>query len=223
MSLVFAEKTETMRMAVAGCDSNTRRGVEQLLNGADFIEVVASVADACEAQSLIENESVDLLLVLAAGMPAADLDQECRRIGKMAVPPKIVVMGELDFIQTEALVFAGVSAFLKNGLVGEDLPAALRLIHRGGSLLLSDAARDTLLARGGSSFSSKNRSKIDTLNTRERTVAQGIAEGRTNGQLAGSMHLSEATVKLLVSNVMNKLGVSNRVQIAVLVTKALAA
>lgn len=34
------------------------------------------------------------------------------------------------------------------------------------------------------------------------------------------MHMSEATVKLLVSNVMNKLGASNRVQIAVVVTKA---
>jgi len=51
-------------------------------------------------------------------------------------------------------------------------------------------------------------------------VAEGVAEGKTNLELAADMHVSEATVKLLVSNVMNKLGVDNRVQVAVIATKA---
>ncbi|MEV8144281.1 LuxR C-terminal-related transcriptional regulator [Specibacter sp. NPDC078709] len=56
--------------------------------------------------------------------------------------------------------------------------------------------------------------------SRERVVAQGVAEGMTNGELASSMHMSEATVKLLVSNIMTKVGASKRVQIAVAVAKA---
>lgn len=219
MSIMWAEKTETMRMAVAGCDYITSLGLKQLLNSVDFIEVLALEPDTRQSLALIDNKSIDLLLVLTAGMETADLAQHFRRINRMASPPKIVVLGEMDFDQAEILVFAGVSAFLKNGLIGEDLPAALRMVHRGGSLMLSDVARQSLLARG-SSFDSDIRSRFDTLNTRERTLAKGVAEGMTNVQLASSMRMSEATVKLVISNIMNKLGVSNRVQIAVFATKA---
>lgn len=64
------------------------------------------------------------------------------------------------------------------------------------------------------------RARFDSRNAREIVVAQGVTEDSRNVQLASSMHMSEATVKLIVSNIMTKLGASKRVQIAVAVTKA---
>lgn len=217
MNAGIAEKTVTLRMAVVGCDYITGLGLTQLLVQAEFIDVRARVSNSSEMLAVMSTEAVDLVLVDAT-IQGENLALTCRSLIETDNPPIVVVMGEVPFDVAEALVFAGVTAFLHPGLIAEDLPVALRMIQRGGAILLSDVAREALMARGAS-LDVHRRSSYDTLNTRERVLAQGVAEGKTNMQLAAEMHLSEATVKLLVSNVMGKLGVANRVQIAVIVTE----
>lgn len=212
------EKTRTLRMALVGCDYITGLGLSQLLRGADFIDVAGFGADAEEVLQLMAAGPVDMVLI-DASMQAAELAQTCRSLNQLPVPPTVVVMGDVPFDLAESLVFSGVCAFLNQGLLAEDLPVGLRMIHRGGALLVNRSARETLMKRSRS-FDASQRTRFESLNPRERIIAQGVAEGSTNVQLAGSMHMSEATVKLIVSNIMTKLGVSNRVQIAVAVTKA---
>ncbi|AIY00780.1 hypothetical protein ART_1181 [Arthrobacter sp. PAMC 25486] len=217
MNAGIAEETVTLRMAVVGCDYITGLGLTQLLVQAEFIDVRARVSNSSEMLAVMSTEAVDLVLVDAT-IQGENLALTCRSLIETDNPPIVVVMGEVPFDVAEDLVFAGVTAFLHPGLIAEDLPVALRMIQRGGAILLSDVAREALMARGAS-LDVHRRSSYDTLNTRERVLAQGVAEGKTNMQLAAEMHLSEATVKLLVSNVMGKLGVANRVQIAVIVTE----
>lgn len=218
MSLYVVEETTTLRMAVVGCDYIRNLGLAQLLNHVDFIDVLGTVPDVNALTDLVETAPVDLIL-MDAGITSGDLQQMCRALRNANGTPTVVVMGDLPFEVAESLIFVGVSAILHHGLIAEDLPVVLRMIHRGGALMVSDCAREALLERS-SSFDINNRLRLDTLNIRERAVAQGVAEGMSNGQLATAMHVSEATVKLLVSTVMNKLGASNRVQIAVIATKA---
>lgn len=212
------EKTTTLRMALVGCDYITGLGLSQLLRGADFIDVAGFATGAEEVLELMGAGLIDMVL-LDASMEAAELAQTCSSLNQVPVPPTVVVMGDVPFDLAESLVFSGVRAILHPGLLAEDLPVALRMIHRGGALLINSDARETLMNRSRS-FDAHQRTRFECLNPRERVVAQGVAEGSTNAQLAGSMHMSEATVKLIVSNIMSKLGVSNRVQIAVAVTKA---
>lgn len=216
--MILTESVTTLRLVVAGCDYITTLGLEQLLSREESIEVVGAVDGSQDVLALMAVEQVDLVLV-DAGIAGEMLVQTCRTLTGMESPPAVVVMGNVPFHEAEKLVFEGVSAILHHGLVGEDLPVALRLIHKGGALLLSDAAREALLARESPS-SPELRIRFNNLKKRERVVAEGIAEGMTNRELAASMHMSEATVKLLVSQLMNKLGVGNRVQIAVAVTRA---
>ncbi|MBP2414110.1 DNA-binding NarL/FixJ family response regulator [Arthrobacter stackebrandtii] len=218
MNAGIAEKTGNLRMAVVGSDYITGLGLTQLLDQAPFITNVGSVATAGQVLAMADEWPVDLVLVDAA-IQGQDLAAACRSLIESENPPTVVVMGEVPFNVAESLVLCGVTAFLNPGLVAEDLPVALRLIQRGGAILLSDAAREALVARGRS-FDTAHRSRYETLNAREKVVAEGVAEGKTNLELAADMHVSEATVKLLVSNVMNKLGVCNRVQVAVIATKA---
>lgn len=218
MSLFITEGVTTLRMAVVGCDYITSLGLEQLLNGADFIDVVGAVPRAQDVVALMQHEQVDLVLIDAA-MGGESLTMTCRTFGDLENSPTLVVMGDLEPHEVEALVVEGVSAILHQGVVAQDLPVALRMIHAGGALLLSVSAREKMLARARI-VCPKQRLSYSNLNNRERTVAEGIAEGMTNSELATSMNMSEATVKLVVSHVMNKLGVGNRVQIAVAVTKA---
>jgi DNA-binding NarL/FixJ family response regulator len=60
------------------------------------------------------------------------------------------------------------------------------------------------------------RSALATLSGRERDVVLGIAQGRSNAELAAALHISVATVKAHVSNILSKLGLDNRTQIALL-------
>ncbi len=218
LNAAIAEKTGNLRMAVVGSDYITGLGLTQLLDQAPFITKVGSVDTAGQVLALAAEGPVDLVLVDAA-IQGEDLTETCRMLLESEHPPTVVVMGEVPLNVAESLVLCGVTAFLHPGLVAEDLPVALRLIQRGGAILLNDAARDALIARNRS-FDDGHRSSYATLNTREKVVAEGVAEGKTNLELAADMHVSEATVKLLVSNVMNKLGVDNRVQVAVIATKA---
>ncbi|HEY1358911.1 MAG TPA: LuxR C-terminal-related transcriptional regulator, partial [Thermoleophilaceae bacterium] len=64
------------------------------------------------------------------------------------------------------------------------------------------------------------RDRLATLSPRERDVALAIGQGHANAEIATALHLSVATVKAHVSRLLNKLGVDNRVQIALLVHDA---
>lgn len=216
--LGLAEKSATLRMVVLGSDFITNLGLSHLLSGVDFIDVRATVPESPELLALLATEDVDLVLIDAT-MQQGTRAQTCRAVSRLESPPTVVVMGEVPVELAETLVLAGVSAILYPGLISEDLPMALRMIHRGGAILLTGPDREALVARSNT-FDVRHRSSFDALNHRERLVARGVAEGKTNAELAACMHLSQASVKLLVSSVMAKLGAANRVQVAVAVTKA---
>lgn len=218
VNLGLAEKTATLRMVVVGDDYITNLGLSHLLNGVDFIDVRAMVPESTDLLALLTTEDVDLVLIDATMQQGATA-HTCRTLSQLESSPTVVVMGEVPVELAEALVLAGVRAILYSGLISEDLPMALRMIHRGGAILVGGPDREALVARSNS-FDAHHRVSYNALNAREQLVARGVAEGKTNAELAACMHLSQATVKLLVSSVMTKLGAANRVQIAVSVTKA---
>lgn len=218
MSSALAEKTATLRMSVVGSDYITGLGLSQILDRNNSIELLSKAADADELFKYMDEEYLDLVLVDASTKIEA-VRETCGRLMNLSEPPTVVVMGDLPFDVAESLIFNGVSAILHLSLLGEDLPVALQMIHRGGALIVSDTAREKMMERSNT-LDINHRARYNTLNARERTVSQRVAEGLTNAQLASSMHMSEATIKLLVSNIMTKLSVSNRVQIAVVATKA---
>jgi DNA-binding NarL/FixJ family response regulator len=61
---------------------------------------------------------------------------------------------------------------------------------------------------------------LATLTDREREVADAVGSGASNGEVAAALFMSEATVKAHVSRLFTKLGVTNRVQIAIVVHDA---
>jgi DNA-binding NarL/FixJ family response regulator len=64
------------------------------------------------------------------------------------------------------------------------------------------------------------RERLATLTDREREVAVAVGAGRANAEIASELHMSVATVKAHVSRLLDKLGVENRIQIALLVQDA---
>ncbi len=82
---------------------------------------------------------------------------------------------------------------------------------------------DRRRASGGDGVGARRedaRAKLCDLTERDREIALAVAEGKANATIAGELHLSVATVKSHVSSVLSKLGLDNRVQIALLVQDA---
>ena len=58
------------------------------------------------------------------------------------------------------------------------------------------------------------------LTPRERQIVEALARGRTNAQIASELHLSTATIKAHISRLLDKLGMNNRTQVALLAQEA---
>ena len=118
---------------------------------------------------------------------------------------------------------AGASGFLLKDTPPADIIGAVRLVAAGEAMLSPSVTR-TLIERFGADVSASRRAEaqdaIRLLTAREREVAAEVARGRSNAGIGTRLYMSEATVKAHVSRVLVKLGVANRVQVAIMVRDA---
>ena len=124
-----------------------------------------------------------------------------------------------SFSDDEALlqaVLAGASGYLLKQIRGTDIVDAVRRTAAGDSLL-DPAVTDRLLARFRAPTETDER--LARLTPQERRILALIADGLTNRQIAGEMHLAEKTVKNYVSSLLHKLGFSRRTEAAVYATE----
>ncbi|ALE04890.1 hypothetical protein AL755_04215 [Arthrobacter sp. ERGS1:01] len=213
-----AEESSVIRLALVGCDYLTGLGLSHILAGAPFLQIVGAVEKAQDALQLPGVGPLHLVLV-EAGMGKAEAIRTCAELAAFPQSPRVVMLGNFDEQTTGELIMAGAAAILTPAGVTGDLPAILRVVHQGGVLI--PGARGYPSA--GAEESNETRRFKDSyarLSVRECAVANGIAEGLSNADLGRRLQLSEASIKVAVSQVMIKVGVRNRVQLAVLATKA---
>ncbi len=118
---------------------------------------------------------------------------------------------------------AGAAGFLLKDTAPAEILNAVRLVA-GGEAMLSPLVTRTLLSHLGTNEATGRRrfaaQRLTLLTDREREVASEVGSGASNAEVAASLFMSEATVKAHVSRLLNKLEVTNRVQIAILVHDA---
>jgi DNA-binding NarL/FixJ family response regulator len=152
-------------------------------------------------------------------MPRVNGIDATGRITALPNPPKVIVLTtfQLDEYVFDALR-AGASGFLLKDTPPGDIIRAVRLVAAGEAMLSPSVTR-TLISRFGADAGGPRRAEareaVRSLTEREREVAAEVAHGRSNADIAGRLYMSEATVKAHVSRVMVKLGVTNRVQVAI--------
>jgi DNA-binding NarL/FixJ family response regulator len=219
MALETVERTSILRVALIGCDYLTTLGLSLVLEGCSFLNVVGEVPTVRDAVSLAENSHFDLVLI-DAGLGSGELIRSCEALAGFRTPPRVVVLGDIDLVLSEQLLVAGATGIIGRTGITEDFGAVLRVIHQGKTLVSSAQVHGSLRSRNRQE-SQKCRDFYERLSVRERTVADGVAQGFSNVEIALKLHLSETSIKQIVSKIMAKVGACNRVQIAVVVTKAL--
>ncbi|WP_349675556.1 response regulator transcription factor [Pseudonocardia sp. HH130629-09] len=140
--------------------------------------------------------------------------------------PTVVVLTTFDADEHVVRALrAGASGFLLKDAAPEGIVDAVRAAADGDAVLSPAITRRLIgIVRGGGAGSVDRRraarARLDRLADRERDVAEAVARGGSNADIAAELHMSVATVKSYVSRLLRELGLDNRVQIALLVRDA---
>ncbi|MDP4091772.1 MAG: response regulator transcription factor [Bacillota bacterium] len=186
-------------------------GLKAILETNPEIKVISTASGGEEAILAIEKDTPDLVL-MDIRMPRMN-GVECTRIIKERWPSLAVLVlttfDDEDYI-SDALKF-GASGYLLKDISGEKLIQAVKDAYKGDTLLPSKIAAKIAGKMKESSVKLDYKLKTElNLSDREAEIAQMIAEGYTNRQIASSLYISEGTAKNYASSVYNKLGVSDR-------------
>ena len=189
-----------------------RRGVRELLDAEDDIEVVGEADTAERALARIPATRPDVA-ILDVRLPDGDGIAVCREI--RSDHGEVACLMLTSFSDDEALVqavVAGASGYLLKQIRGNDIVDAVRRVARGESLL-DPVVAERVAERLRRPPAEDERSA--RLTGQERKILALIADGMTNRQIADELHLAEKTVKNYVSNLLAKLGMERRTQAAV--------
>lgn len=204
-------------------DALVRAALALILGGTDDFEIVGEGSDGDELAGLVEQLRPDIVLldIRMARMNGLDAATELLATPN---PPKVIVLTtfDADDLVLRALGI-GASGFLLKDTPPERMVESIRQVAAGEQTLSpSVTALVIAAATQGYSGSRRNeaRAELERLTDREREVAGKIAEGLTNADIARTCFMSLATVKAHVTNIFDKLGANNRVQVAVRVHDA---
>jgi len=206
--------TGSLRVVVADDQLLVRTGFRMILT-ADGIDVVAEANNGHEAVDAVRRTRPDVVL-MDIRMPELDGLEATRRILTGAAgEPRVIILTTFDLDQyVYAALSAGASGFLLKDVTPEHLVASVRMV-RSGDALLAPAITRRLVERFANRDPAAPHRDLTSLTPREAEVLRLLAKGLSNAELAGLLHLSEATVKTHVARILAKLGLRDRVQAVV--------
>jgi DNA-binding NarL/FixJ family response regulator len=156
-------------------------------------------------------------------MPGLDGLAATVELRRRADPPHVIVLTtfDADDYVLRALA-AGADGFLLKDTPPPEILEAIRRVADGDPMLSPSVTRSLIkqVAPPDSSRSTRAQERLSCLTGRERDVALAVGRGLSNAEIAGELFLSVPTVKAHVSRLFEKLDVTNRVQIAIVVHDA---
>lgn len=211
-----------IRVLVVDDDALVRGGLAMILGSADDIEVVGEAADGRAGVDAAIAHRPDVVL-MDIRMPELDGIAATAEITRALASPRVLV---LTTFQLDEYVFgalrAGASGFLLKDAGPRQIIDAVRQVAAGEAILSPAATRsliDAYAHRDGGDGAAA-REALVTLTPREREVADLVAEGASNAEIAAGLFMSETTVKSHVTRIFAKLDVDNRVKLAIAVRLA---
>lgn len=223
MAEVTPEMAATVRILLVDDDPLVRSGLALILGGAPDLEVVGQAGDGGEAIRLIPDLAPDVVL-MDIRMPTLDGVEATRVLKARGEKPRILVLTTFGADEhVVAALSAGADGFLLKDTPPADIVAAVRRVAAG-EPTVSPAVLSTMIGRirnGGPDDAARAASqRLAALTDREHEIALAVGRGLSNAEIAGELFLSVPTVKAHIGRIFTKLGVDNRVQIAILVHDA---
>jgi DNA-binding NarL/FixJ family response regulator len=187
-----------------------RRGLSELLDAHEDLQVVAQAGSLEEALTVILDE-VDVA-VLDVRLPDGSGVDLCRSLRERS--PDLACLMLTSFPDNEAIsasVLAGARGYVLKNVRGDDLVNAIRRVANGEMLLSNEQverARERLRRQIAEDI------RLESLSAQEKRILELLSEGLSNREIASEMFLAEKTVKNYVSNLLAKLGFQRRTEAA---------
>jgi DNA-binding NarL/FixJ family response regulator len=210
---------EQIRVLVVDDDALVRAALSMVLAGAEDIAIVAEAVDGSDVAHAVAEHRPDVVL-MDIRMPGMDGLAATELVRAQDDAPEVIVLTtfEADDYVLRALR-AGAGGFLLKDTPPVEIVRAVRTVAAGEPMLSPTVTRRLIGHVTDSEESDRRRharEQIDRLTEREREVAVAIGLGKSNAEIGRELYMSVATVKAHVSHVLEKLGLNNRVQIALL-------
>ncbi len=207
----------TLRVVLADDQPIVRNGLAVVLESDGTIQVVGMATDGLEALDLARRHRPDVCLFdirmprldgieATAALAGPDVDDP--------IPVVIITTFDEDELVYDALV-AGARGFLLKDADTELLIRAVKAAANGDAIITPEVTGRLLRRFADTRNSSGRVEPIEPLSDREEAVLARVATGRTNAEVADDLYISLNTVKTHVKALMNKLGVRNRVELAI--------
>ena len=197
---------DPIRVMIVDDHLMVRDGLRVFLSVYDDIQVVAEADDGQQAVILCEGVEPDVILMDLL-MPNMDGFEATRLILEEDSTMQVIALtsfAEQELV--EKALKAGAISYLLKDVHSDKLAETIREANRGRATIDSAAAQALIAAADGDA------SKIEELTQREREILALLVEGKTNKTIANQLSLSEGTVRFHVSNILSKMGVTNRTE-----------
>lgn len=209
-----------IRVLLVDDDPLVRAGLRLMFGGAPDVEVVAEASDGSQVLPLAAEHAPHVVL-MDIRMPVVDGLEATEMLRSGEQPPEVIA---LTTFHTDVHVLralrAGAAGFVLKDTAPEEIVDAVRKVAAGEPVLSPEVTRQliTRVSEGTDrdARALRAREQLDALGEREREVAVAVGLGRSNAEIAAELYMSLPTVKTHVSRVLTKLGLNNRVQIALL-------
>jgi DNA-binding NarL/FixJ family response regulator len=210
----------TTRLLIVDDDPLVRSALTFMLGGQPDLQVVGEAGDGREGIDRAGELRPDVVL-MDIRMPRLNGLDATRHLLAADDPPRVIVLTtfDADDYVVEALA-AGADGFLLKDTPPPEVVDAIRKVAQGDPMLSPAVTRSLIRRVATSSRSPEAAARIADLTEREREVALAVGRGLSNAEIAAELYLSVPTVKAHVSRLLDKLGATNRVQIALCVHHA---
>jgi DNA-binding NarL/FixJ family response regulator len=188
-----------------------RTGLRGILRSQFGFDIVGECADGSEVIAAVESLSPDVVL-MDVRMPAVGGVQATRELRQRDSSPPVLALTTFDDDEVlSGMLRAGAAGFVLKGVPAEDLHRAVREVADGGAWLDPAVTGRVLAAyRSAAPPRAGRDAGLDSLTSREREVLALIGQGRTNGEIAAALVVSEGTVKTHINHVFTKLQLRDR-------------
>lgn len=219
------EPSTTAKISILIVDDHqvVRQGLRTFLELCDDVVLVGEAGDGKAAVEMARRLEPDIVLMDLV-MPELDGIAATRQIKALGTRTQVIAL--TSFTEDDKVfpvIQAGASSYLLKDVSPNDLIEAIRAVHRGEPRLHPNIARKLMDAtRKAPAVGSGREAPLPPadLTDREREVVRLVAQGRSNSEIGEALVISDKTVKTHISNILGKLSLQDRTQLAIYALKS---